>query len=480
MLPPQELIRAKRDGQPLSDAQVQAFVQGLVDGRFADAQVGAMAMAILMRGMNRAETVELTRAMTHSGRVLDWTDGAWRAAIGSRPVVDKHSTGGVGDKVSLMLAPLLAACGAAVPMISGRGLGHTGGTLDKLESLPGYCAEPSDTQFLKALETAGCAIVGASADLAPADRRLYAIRDVTATVESLPLITASILSKKLAAGLQGLVLDVKSGSGAFMARAEDASGLATCLVEVACAAGLPTVALVSDMNAVLGTTAGNALEVQEALDFLAGHTGCGMTHGGLAAGTPGDGRDSRLLELTLALAGECLTLAGLSADAKDGRALAHRALKDGSAAEHFARMVAALGGPSDVFRQSGLRTAPIQREVPAPREGHLIGMDTRALGLAVVLLGGGRQRPGDPVDPRVGLSHVATIGQVFGKGQPLARVHAGDEASAEAAMHAVQAACMLGDAPPTPGPVVLHRATGMVTREDGHRPDVPDQDRSSA
>jgi thymidine phosphorylase len=477
---PQELIRLKRDGAALSAEQVKAFVDGLVDGQFADAQAGAMAMAILLRGMNRAETVALTRAMTHSGRVLDWTGGAWRAAIGARPVVDKHSTGGVGDKVSLMLAPLLAACGAAVPMISGRGLGHTGGTLDKLEALPGYCAEPSDAQFLKALETAGCAIVGASADLAPADRRLYAIRDVTATVESLPLITASILSKKLAAGLQGLVLDVKTGTGAFMARAEDASALAAGMVEVACAAGLPTVALVTDMNAVLGTTAGNALEVQEALDFLAGQMGRGMTHGGLAAGTPGDGRDPRLLELTLALAGECLTLAGLSADAKDGRALAHHALLDGSAAEHFARMVSALGGPSDVFRQSGLGAAPIQREVPAPREGHLIGMDTRALGLAVVLLGGGRQRPGDPVDPRVGLSHVATIGQVFCQGQPLARVHAADEASAEAAMHAVQAACMLGDAPPTPGSVVLHRAAGKVTRENGDRPDVPDENRSSA
>ena len=266
MFLPQELIRAKREGRALSDAQVQAFVQGLVDGRFADAQAGAMAMAILLRGMNRAETVALTRAMTHSGRVLDWRAGPWREAVGSRPVIDKHSTGGVGDKVSLMLAPLLAACGAAVPMISGRGLGHTGGTLDKLEALPGYGTTPSDERFQQALRTAGCAIVGASADLAPADRRLYAIRDVTATVESLPLITASILSKKLAAGLQGLVLDVKTGSGAVMPALDEARALAQSLVQVACAAGLPTVALLTDMDSALGSTAGNALEVQEALD----------------------------------------------------------------------------------------------------------------------------------------------------------------------------------------------------------------------
>ena len=472
MFLPQELIRAKREGRALSDAQVQAFVQGLVDGRFADAQAGAMAMAILLRGMNRAETVALTRAMTHSGRVLDWRAGPWREAVGSRPVIDKHSTGGVGDKVSLMLAPLLAACGAAVPMISGRGLGHTGGTLDKLEALPGYGTTPSDERFQQALRTAGCAIVGASADLAPADRRLYAIRDVTATVESLPLITASILSKKLAAGLQGLVLDVKTGSGAVMPALDEARALAQSLVQVACAAGLPTVALLTDMDSVLGSTAGNALEVQEALDFLTGMRGAGgvggtggaagRTASGLDTGTPPDGRDPRLLELTLALAGECLALAGLATDAIDGRLRAAQALQDGSAAEHFARMVASLGGPPDVLHQAGLPRAPVQRDVLAPRSGWLTGMDTRALGLAVVALGGGRQRPGDAVDPRVGLSHMAQVGQAFTAGQPLARVHAADEAAAAAAGQAVRAACRLGNAPVATAAMVHERVAGTT------------------
>jgi thymidine phosphorylase len=482
---PQELIRAKRDGQVLTGTQVQAFVQGLVDGGFADAQAGAMAMAILLRGMSRAETVALTRAMTHSGRVLDWRSGPWRDAVGSRPVIDKHSTGGVGDKVSLMLAPLLAACGAAVPMISGRGLGHTGGTLDKLEALPGYTTTPDDARFQQTLRTAGCAIVGASADLAPADRRLYAIRDVTATVESLPLITASILSKKLAAGLQGLVLDVKTGSGAVMQGLAEARALAQSLVEVACAAGLPTVALLTDMDSVLGRSAGNALEVQEALDFLAGHPGAGggVAAGGggghsgatgmagaltndltnaLAVGSPTHGRDPRLLELTLALAGECLAIGGLAADAQAGQQRAAQALQDGSAAEHFARMVAGLGGPADVFRQSGLPQAPVQREVPAPRGGWLTGMDTRALGLAVVALGGGRQRPGQAVDPRVGLSHIAAIGQALSHGEPLARVHAADEASAHAAVQAVLAACRMGNAPCTAAAVVQERVTAPM------------------
>ena len=253
---PAEAIALKRDGGKLSAAQITHFVDGLASGGWSDAQAGAMAMAIVLRGMDHAETVQLTRAMTHSGDVLDWRDAALDG-----PVLDKHSTGGVGDKVSLMLAPIVAACGGVVPMISGRGLGHTGGTLDKLESLPGYNVNPPPELLLKTLREAGCAIVGASASLAPADRRLYAIRDVTATVESLPLITASILSKKLAAGLQGLVLDVKCGSGAFMTTIAQAQALAHSLVTVARGAGLPAQALITDMNQVLGRTAGNALEV---------------------------------------------------------------------------------------------------------------------------------------------------------------------------------------------------------------------------
>ena len=262
---PAEVIRTKRDGGALGAAQIQAFVQGLVDGSWSEGQAAALAMAIVLRGMDRAECVALTLAMTQSGRVLHWGDAGLRG-----PVVDKHSTGGVGDKVSLVLAPMVAACGGVVPMVSGRALSHTGGTLDKLAALPGYQTQPDHPRLLAVLRSAGCAIVGASDDIAPADRRLYAIRDVTATVESVPLITASILSKKLAAGLGHLVMDVKLGNGAFMADLGAARTLARSLVDVATGAGLPCRALITDMNQVLGRTAGNALEVQESIAFLTG------------------------------------------------------------------------------------------------------------------------------------------------------------------------------------------------------------------
>ncbi|HEY6135158.1 MAG TPA: thymidine phosphorylase, partial [Rubrivivax sp.] len=301
----QELIRIKRDGGALTTSQIDAFAAGLADGSWSEGQVGAMAMAIVLRGMNTAETVALTEAMTRSGEVLDWRDAGLRG-----PVLDKHSTGGVGDKVSLLLAPIVAACGGVVPMISGRGLGHTGGTLDKLEALPGYNVTPSHAQMLSALREAGCAIVGANERLAPADKRLYAIRDVTATVESVPLITASILSKKLAAGLQALVMDVKVGTGAFCSTPEQATLLARSLVQVARGAHLPTVALVTDMNQVLGHTAGNALEVQEALAALTG-AGC----------------EPRLLEVTVALSAQLLQLGGLDADLSAARTRALKALQ---------------------------------------------------------------------------------------------------------------------------------------------------------
>ena len=421
---PAEIIRTKRDGQALAEPQIQAFVRGIVDGSWADSQVAAMAMAVLLRGMSRAECVALTRAMTHSGQVLDWRDSATAGSNGlPGPVLDKHSTGGVGDKVSLMLAPIVAACGALVPMISGRGLGHTGGTLDKLEALPGYSTAPDRPRLLATLRQAGCAIVGASAQLAPADQRLYAIRDVTATVESLPLITASILSKKCAAGLQALVMDVKLGNGAFMTTAADARALADSLVQVAGGAGLPTAALVTDMNQVLGRSAGNALEVAEALAFLTGTD-----------------QEPRLLHLTLELSGRLLHLGGLATDTADGVARARLALDTGRAAEHFARMVAALGGPPDVLTDARLPTAPVQVDVPAPQGGWLQAMDTRALGLVVLGLGGGRQRPGDAVDPRVGLSHVLPLGSAVQAGQPLLRVHAADLAQAAEAARQVLAA----------------------------------------
>ena len=430
---PAEIIRAKRDHQALTEPQIQAFVQGLVDGSWSEGQVAALAMAVLLNGMGRAECVALTRAMTHSGQVLDW-----RAAGQHGPVLDKHSTGGVGDKVSLLLAPIVAACGGVVPMVSGRGLGHTGGTLDKLQALPGYNILPSRDLMRRVLGDAGCAIVGASADLAPADRRLYAIRDVTATVESIPLITASILSKKLAAGLQGLVMDVKLGNGAFMANLDDARTLARSLVDVASAAGLPCHALITDMNQVLGRSAGNALEVTESVAFLTGAE-----------------REPRLLALTLALAADMLALGGLAPSLAAAHALAEAALTSGRAAEHFARMVAGLGGPGDVLADARLPTAPVQIDLPAPRDGVLAAMHTRALGLAVVALGGGRQRASDGVDARVGFSHCQPLGALLRAGDPLLRVHAATLADAQAAGQAALAAFTFADTAPVQGPVVI-------------------------
>jgi thymidine phosphorylase len=437
-----ELIRIKRDGGKLSAAQVQAFVAGLTgedQPAFSDAQAAAMAMAIVLRGMDAEETVALTRAMTHSGTVLSW-QGLDLGLPQRGPVLDKHSTGGVGDKVSLLLAPIMAACGALVPMISGRGLGHTGGTLDKLQALPGYNVNPSRETLLNTMRQAGCAIVSASAELAPADRRLYAIRDVTATVESVPLITASILSKKLAAGLQGLVLDVKVGSGAFAKTLDEARTLARSLVSVAQGAGLPARALITDMNAVLGHTAGHALEVQEAVDYF------NNTH-----------RDPRLHAVNLALCAHLLHLGGLAPSVEQGRVLAEGALANGAAAERFERMVAALGGPRDVLKAANLPTAPTQCDVPAPHAGVLQSIDARALGLAIVALGGGRQQATDTIDMRVGLSQVLAPGATVQAGQPLARVHAADADAAKAAVQAVLQAMQVaqGAALAAAGPEVL-------------------------
>jgi thymidine phosphorylase len=407
----QEIIARKRDGHRLSAAEIDHFVAGVVSGAWSEGQIAALAMAIVCRGMQSDETVQLTHAMTQSGEVLDWS-----ASGLSGPVLDKHSTGGVGDKVSLMLAPMLAACGGIVPMISGRGLGHTGGTLDKLESLPGYDVNPSREALAAALKLAGCAIVAANDRLAPADRRLYAIRDVTATVESVPLITASILSKKLAAGLGSLVMDVKVGNGAFMPTLEQARGLAESLVRVARGAGLPTVALLTDMNQPLGCNIGNALEVAEAIDFLTGRT-----------------QDPRLLEVTAALCAEGLVLAEIASDPAQATALVQRALSSGAAAECWAKMVAALGGPRDVLRQAQLPSAPVQLDLRSTHNGWVDAIDTRALGLAVVELGGGRRRPSDPIDPRVGLTRVLPVGSRVEMGQTLACIHADSADAAQVA-----------------------------------------------
>jgi thymidine phosphorylase len=435
---PVQIIQAKRDGGTLSAEQIQFFVRGLTDESWSEGAVAALAMAILIRGMQRDEVVALTRAMLHSGDVMDWS-----TANLPGPVTDKHSTGGVGDKVSLMLAPIVAACGGVVPMVSGRGLGHTGGTLDKMQAIAGYDVAPSRGRLDAVLREVGCAIIGASARVAPADRRLYAIRDVTGTVESVPLITASILSKKLAAGLQSLVLDVKVGNGAFADNLPMARELATSLVQVANAAGLPTEAVLTDMNEVLGTTAGNALELQESLDFL-----------------DGTAREPRLLEVTLALAAQMLRLAGLAPDQAQARTAAESALTSGRAAERFARMVAALGGPADVFSTARvLPPAPVQRVLRAPRAGVISAMNTRAIGHAVVALGGGRLRASDTIDPRVGLSHCLPIGSAVQAGEPLLRVHAASDVAADEALAALALLITVGEGPAQPGPVIVETIT---------------------
>jgi thymidine phosphorylase len=431
-----DLIRVKRDGGELTEEQLRDLVTGIADGTVSDAQVGALAMAIVLRGMTAAERIALTGAMRDSGDVLDWSDAGLPG-----PALDKHSTGGVGDKVSLLLAPVVAACGGAVPMISGRGLGHTGGTLDKLEAIPGYDTAPDPDRFRGAVATAGAAIVGQTARLAPADKRLYAIRDATGTVESIPLIVASILSKKLAAGLDALVMDVKVGSGAFLPGCEEAEELARTIVEVATGNGLPTAAVLTDMDRVLGRTAGNAVEVRESIDHLTGAAS-----------------DERLREVTLVLCAELLVLGGLYPDAEAARGAAEQALDGGAAAERFAAMVRELGGPSDLLEAPDrhLRGAAVTAPAEPAEAGVVSSVDVRAVGLAVVALGGGRTRETDPVDHSVGLTEVAAPGEeVAPGGRPLAVVHAADEDGARRAGDALRAAFELGNDAPKETPPVL-------------------------
>ncbi len=437
---PQEIIRAKRDGAALSEEDIAAFIAGLTSGAVTEGQAAAFAMAVFFRGMSLEERVHLTRAMTRSGAVLDW-----RGAALPGTVVDKHSTGGVGDNVSLMLAPMLAACGAYVPMISGRGLGHTGGTLDKLDAIPGYASQPDLALFRRVVAEAGCAIIGQTADLAPADRRLYAIRDVTATVESIALITASILSKKLAAGLQGLVMDVKTGSGAFMPTLEGARDLADSIVGVANGAGLPTVALITDMNEPLASAAGNAVEVMNAVDYLTGAQ-----------------RDPRLHAVTLALGAELLVLSGLASDLAAARAALERALASGAAAERFERMVALLGGPKNFLGQARdlLPAAPVVVAAAPDRAGFVHEIDVRAIGIAVVELGGGRARASDTIDPAVGFTALAGLGAEVSGAAPLAFVHARDEGKAFAAVRRLRAAYKIGAAPSVAADPVVARVAG--------------------
>ncbi|EWY38382.1 thymidine phosphorylase [Skermanella stibiiresistens SB22] len=437
---PQEIIRKKRDGGRLSEAQIKAFIDGVTSGAVTEGQIAAFCMAVFFRRMELDERVALTRAMTHSGTVLNWKPLGLPG-----PVLDKHSTGGVGDKVSLILAPVIAACGGFVPMISGRGLGHTGGTLDKLDSIPGYTSLPDRPVLERVIREVGCAIIGATDAFAPADKRIYAVRDITATVESLDLITASILSKKLAAGLDALVMDVKWGSGAFMAEFDDALALAESIATVASGAGMPTVALLTDMNEVLGRTAGNALEVRESIDLLTGAS-----------------RDARLTEVTTALSAELLVLGGLAPDEAAARALVDQAIASGAAAERFGRMVAALGGPADLLEHPDrhLDAAPVTLEVRAETDGFVTAIDTRALGVAVVALGGGRTRVQDPIDPAVGLTDVSGLGSEAGaKAAPLAIIHARTGEAAEAAATMVRGAFTVGQSAPKPNPPIARRLT---------------------
>jgi thymidine phosphorylase len=421
---PQEIIRRKRDGAALTRGEVRKFIRGLTDSSVSEGQIAAFAMAVFFRGMSRDEAVDLTLAMRDSGTVLHWDLPG--------PVVDKHSSGGIGDNISLMLAPMLAACGLYVPMISGRGLGHTGGTLDKLDSIPGYRTQPGLDLFRVVTREAGCCIIGQTADLAPADRRLYGIRDVTATVESIPLITASILSKKLAAGLEHLVLDVKMGSGAFMSTMAEARGLAENLVAVANGAGLRTTALITDMDEPLAPCAGNAIEVAHAAAFLLGRTA-----------------EPRVMEITLTLGAELLLSAGIDTAREAAVARLRRVLDSGAAAERFDRMTARLGGPGDFLENSGrhLAKAPVVKPVHADGDGRVTAIRTRDLGLAVIELGGGRRVASDPIDHRVGLSGLLGKGARVDGATPLCLVHAADEVGFAKAAAIVKGAYTLGSAP---------------------------------
>ena len=432
MLLPQEIIRIKRDGGVLKQQEIQRFVDGLVDGSFSDAQVGAMAMAIFQQGLNTEEKVSLTTSMMHSGDVLSW-EGF------DRPIVDKHSTGGVGDKVSFMLAAIVAACGGYVPMISGRGLGHTGGTSDKLESIAGFNIQPTIPEFKKVVKELGVAIISQTDNLAPADKRLYSIRDVTATVESIPLITASILSKKLAAGLDTLVMDVKVGNGAMMTSLADAQALADSISSVANNAGVKTQAIITDMNQVLGVTAGNALEMYETVQYLTGEY-----------------LDPRLHAVVKSLATAMLVNSGLALDTASAEKQIIRALDSGSAAEIFEKMVAALGGPTDYLASpwSSMQKANVVVDIKATQAGYLSQMNTRDIGMSVVGLGGGRTAPGQLVDHTVGFDAILPLGEQVSVGDVIARVHAKDADAAKVAAEQYNNALSFSDQKPELAPVI--------------------------
>lgn len=421
-LVPEEIIRLKRDGETLGEGEIRAFVDGITTGAVSNEQIAALCMAIWFRGLEASEQARLTLAIRDSGTVLEWPDLPG-------PVLDKHSTGGVGDMVSFIAGPIVAACGGYVPMISGRGLGHTGGTLDKLESFSGIDVTPDIETFQRWVRDLGLAMVGQTEQLAPADQRIYAVRDSTATVASVPLIVSSILGKKLCEGLDGLVMDVKVGNGAFMPTPEAGDALAAEICGVAARAGLPCTALMTDMSQPLAWTAGNALEMREVIDYLIG-----------------DRRHPRLHVVATRVAAEMLLLGGLAEDPDEAGARVDRCLEDGSAAEVFESMVAGQGGPRDPIERLAktLPRAPVEKAVYSPVEGVVRGVDLRALGMAVVRLGGGRRKAGDPVNVSVGLAEIAGPGDAVGRDRPLAVVHAADESGLARARATVEPAFTIG------------------------------------
>lgn len=423
---PQEIIRKKRNHQTLDKSEIEFFVKGVTDGSIAEAQAAALTMAIFLNGFSKEETIALTLSMRDSGDVLDW-----KSLNG--PVVDKHSSGGVGDKVSLMLAPMIAACGGFVPMISGRGLGHTGGTLDKFDSIPGYQTQPDNDLFVKTVKEVGCAIIGQTGNLAPADKKIYAIRDVCGTVESIPLITASILSKKLAAGLDCLVMDLKCGNGAFMDNLEDARELAKSIVSVANGAGTKTNAVLTDMNQVLGKTAGNAVEVQEAVDYLKGQN-----------------VDSRLHAITMELCAELLVSANLAKDLNDAKNKLQHTLDSGQALEIFAKMISSLGGPKDFCDkpEKYLPQAKIIRPVFSKTNGYVSAMQTRDIGLSIIGLKGGRTHPDQKLDYATGFTDFCQIGDKVDSQTPLAVIHAQSEEDFKRAETELQTYIQVSDSQP--------------------------------
>tara|TARA_B100001245_G_C22882275_1_gene424364 strand:+ start:31 stop:1341 length:1311 start_codon:yes stop_codon:yes gene_type:complete len=430
---PQEIIRKKRDGLPLSDEEIQYYIKGISNGEVSESHIAAFSMTVLFKGMSVEETFSLTDHMVKSGDKLNWNDL-------DGPVVDKHSTGGIGDKVSLMLAPIVASCGIYNPMISGRGLGHTGGTLDKLESIPGYNTTPDNSLFHSVVKNVGCAIIGQTANLAPADKVIYGVRDVTGTVESVPLITASILSKKIAAGLDGLVLDIKTGNGAFANNLDFAKDLGNSIIQIANQFGMKTSAIITDMNQPLGDTIGNGLEIKEVIDYLKGVR-----------------KESRLHEVVLALAAEMLVVAGLVDSTDEGIQKAKDGLDNGKAAETFEKMVYELGGTKNILdnTDSHFKSASVVKPIPASKSGFIFQIDSRAVGLAVVELGGGRKNASDSINHNVGLTHVLGLGEKVEVGQPLAYVHAQNEDQTNMTIQLVNDAYAISEFPPSHTPTII-------------------------